>query len=265
MAPLLELDSLVVGFPTARGWVEVVRGVDLHVERGECLALVGESGSGKTLIGLSCLALVPPPGRILGGAVRLAGVNLLERSEAELVRIRGRRVGMVFQEPLAAFDPRLSIGAHLDEVLRRFTPLASRARRARALELLALVAISDPTSRLDAYPHQLSGGQRQRAMLAVALAGEPELLVADEPTSALDVTVQAQILDLLERLRGELALSLLLITHNFGVAARLADRVAVASAGHIVEVGSRDQVLLNPQHPASESLMAATPWLGEAR
>ncbi|MEO8198602.1 MAG: ABC transporter ATP-binding protein, partial [Thermoanaerobaculia bacterium] len=222
-APLLEISGLEIRFPAAtRTSAEfaVVRGASLGVDRGEIVGLVGESGSGKSLTALAILGLVPPPGRIVGGAIRFEGRDLVGLPERELRVIRGARIGLVFQEPMAALNPVLTLETQICEAVRAHPDrmgasgarVTARAARARALELLELLAIPDPARRLGEYPHQLSGGQRQRAMLAIALAAGPELLIADEPTTALDVTLQAQVLELLERLRRELGLAILLIT-----------------------------------------------------
>jgi peptide/nickel transport system ATP-binding protein len=218
-APLLQVSGLAIRFPGESQPFEVVRGADLTVHRGEIVGLVGESGSGKSLTALAILGLVPPPGRVVGGRIELDGRNLLELDERQMRAVRGGRIGLVFQEPMAALNPVLTLETQICEAIRAHRKIGpdgttgarvtARAARARALELLELLAIPDPARRLRDYPHQLSGGQRQRAMLAIALAAGPELLIADEPTTALDVTLQAQVLELLERLRRELGLAIL--------------------------------------------------------
>jgi ABC-type dipeptide/oligopeptide/nickel transport system ATPase component len=217
-----------------------------EMRRGELLGLVGESGAGKSLTALALLRLVPPPGRIAGGRVRLGGQDLLDLPETTMRSVRGGRIAMVFQEPQAALNPVFTVGAQIVETIRAHRPLSRREAKAEAFRLLELVAMPDPEQRLRSYPHQLSGGQRQRAMLAVALAGEPELLVADEPTTALDVTIQAQILDLLQRLRRELGLSVLLITHDLAVVAETCDRVCVLYAGLSLKADRLLSIVLTP-------------------
>jgi peptide/nickel transport system ATP-binding protein/oligopeptide transport system ATP-binding protein len=260
--PLLAIRGLTVAFPSPEGWVEVVREASLTVAEGEVVGLVGESGSGKTMTALAVLRLVPPPGRIVAGSVRLAGDEVLELGEPELRRMRGGRVGMVFQEPAAALDPVFTVGSQLVEAIRAHEPLPRREARARAAELLARVAIPDPRRRLDAYPHELSGGQRQRVMIALALAASPSLLLADEPTTALDVTLQAQMLELLLSLRDELGLAILLVTHDLAVVAETCDRVVVMYCGEVVEEAPTEALFAAPAHPYTQGLIAAVPRLG---
>ena len=275
--PLLEVANLEIRFPGASGSQpphEVVRGVSLTVDRGEIVGLVGESGSGKSLTALAILGLVPPPGRVVGGRVLLEGRNLLDLDERALRSVRGARIALVFQEPMAALNPVLTLETQICEAVRAHRKSAgptgrgpgsrvtARAARARALELLELLAIPDPARRLREYPHQLSGGQRQRAMLAIALAAGPELLIADEPTTALDVTLQAQVLELLERLRRELGLAILLITHDLAVVAESCDRVLVMYAGEIVEEATAEVLFAHPAHPYTRALLASIPVLG---
>ena len=259
--------GLTVSFPQGERRVPVVRDVSLTVGRGEIVGLVGESGSGKSMTALSVLRLVPPPGAIEAGRVLLDGVDLFTLPEREMRRVRGGRVAMVFQEPLTALNPVYTAGFQIAEVVRAHRKVSRRAARDEASRLLELVALPDPRRRLDDYPHQLSGGQRQRVMIAMALAAGPSLLLADEPTTALDVTIQAQILELLERLRGELGLSVLLITHDLAVVAETCDRVLVMQAGQIVEEAAVDDLFRAPAHPYTRLLLAAVPRLGahEAR
>jgi oligopeptide/dipeptide ABC transporter ATP-binding protein len=240
----------------------VVRGVSFEVGRGEFVGLVGESGSGKTVTALAVLGLVPPPGEVRAGTIRLEGRDLLRLDERAMRAVRGAAVGLVFQEPMTALNPVLTVGAQIVEAIRIHRPLPRRAARAEALHLLELVAMPDPASRLADYPHQLSGGQRQRALLAMALAARPRLLIADEPTTALDVTLQAQILELLERLRRELALAVLLITHDLAVVAETCDRVIVMYAGQVVEEAPIGPLFAAPGHPYTRGLLAAVPVLG---
>jgi peptide/nickel transport system ATP-binding protein len=271
VAPLLDLRDLEVSFPArGGGWTPVVGGVSLTVDRGEVLGLVGESGSGKSMTALAVLGLVPPPGRVTAGAVLLDGPagpsDLLKLDERALRRVRGGRVAMVFQEPATAFNPVYTIGFQIAEAVRAqprdHRPVSRREARAEAARLLERVAIADAQRRLDAYPHQLSGGQRQRAMIAMALAGRPDLLLADEPTTALDVTLQAQILELLDELRRDLGLAVLLITHDLGVVAETCDRVVVMSAGRVVETAGVEELFRAPAHPYTRELLAAVPRLG---
>ncbi len=266
MKPLLAVEGLRIRLPARaeiadEAPVDVVRGVSFVLRPGEAVALVGESGAGKSLTALALIGLLPP-GITAEGRVELHGENLLNASPKRLREIRGRSIATVFQEPMTALDPAYSIGFQLAEVLRCHGRASSR-RQARqgAIQLLERVAMPNPAGRLHAYPHQLSGGQRQRVVLAMALAGEPELLIADEPTTALDVTVQAEILELLSRLRRELNLCLLLITHDLGVVAQACDRAMVMYAGELVEVATVDQLFAEPAHPYTEALLTATPKL----
>jgi peptide/nickel transport system ATP-binding protein len=233
--------------------------VSFEIRAGETLGLVGESGSGKSVTALSIIRLVLPPGRIAGGRVELDGQNLLDLDERTMRQIRGRRIGFVFQEPMVALDPVYTIGYQIEETLAVHGLARGAAARARAVELLEAVRVPDPARRAREYPHQLSGGLRQRAMIALALAAEPTLLIADEPTTALDVTVQAEILDLLRDMRQKFSLSMLLITHDLGVIATMADRVAVMYAGRIVEQAPVDRLFAAPAHPYTRGLMASIP------
>ncbi len=262
---LLSVRDLAIEFHTENGVVRVVDGVSFDVAPGEVLGLVGESGSGKSVTSLAIMRLLAsPPAQIVGGSVRLNGRELLTMSHREMRGIRGSEIAMVFQDPMTSLNPAFTVGNLLNEVLRRDGFMNKPATVARALELLDLVGIPDPKSRLRDYPHQLSGGMRQRALLAVALAREPKLLIADEPTTALDVTVQAQILDLLRRLRSELNMGIVFITHDLSVVADFCDRVAVMYAGRIVEHKSVDALFARPGHPYTEGLLGAIPQLGVA-
>ncbi len=265
-AALLEVDDLVVEFKTAAGWVRAVDRVSWDVAPGEIHAVVGESGSGKSVTALSILRLLPtPPARIAQGAIRFDGADLLKVDEAAIREIRGGRIGMVFQEPMTSLNPVLSIGRQLTEGIRAHLGLDRRAARARAIELLELVGISEPERRLKQYPHHLSGGMRQRVMIAIALSGKPELIIADEPTTALDVTIQAQILELLQDLCRRLGVALVIITHNLGIVARYADRVTVMYAGGVVEEGSADDVYHRSAHPYTVGLLNSVPRLDRPR
>ena len=263
--PLLEVRDLEVSFPIAGEWTPVVRGVSLAVGHGELVGLVGESGSGKSLTALSVLGLVPPPGRVTGGRVLLREpedpIDLLALPPGEMRQVRGGRIGMVFQEPATAFDPVYTIGFQIAEAVRAHRRMSRRAAREEAVRLLDRVALPDARRRLGDYPHQLSGGQRQRAMIAMALAGAPDLLLADEPTTALDVTLQAQILELLEELCADLGLAVLLITHDLGVVAQTCDRVVVMRDGRVVEEAEVGALFRAPAHPYTRELLAALPRL----
>jgi peptide/nickel transport system ATP-binding protein len=255
MEPLLKVENLRTVF----GPVEAVNDVSFELHKGETLGLVGESGSGKSVTAFSIIRLVQDPGRIVSGRVLFQGKDLLALSEEEMRQVRGAGIGFVFQEPMAALNPVMKVGAHIAEALL-VHGLATRSdARGRAIELLRAVKIVDPERRVDDYPHQLSGGMRQRVMMAIAIACRPPLVIADEPTTALDVTVQAQILDLLREMKREFDLSLLLITHDFGVIAETADRVAVMYRGKIVEQGPVRDIFRNPQHPYTRGLLASIP------
>ncbi|MBV5265423.1 ABC transporter ATP-binding protein [Pinisolibacter aquiterrae] len=254
-APLLLVDGLSVAFPTATP----VRDVGFTVGEGETVALVGESGSGKSLVASSLLRLLPAGGRIVGGAVRFEGTDVTRSTEAELTHLRGRRIAMVFQEPATALDPVMTIGRQVAEVIEWHEGASRRAARARAIELLDLVRLPDPSRRVDSYPHELSGGQRQRVMIAMAIACRPKLVVADEPTTALDVTIQAQVLELLDRLRRELSMGVLLISHDLGVVGQWADRVVVLYAGRKLEELPAERLFDGARHPYTRGLLAASP------
>lgn len=263
MVPLLSVSDLTVAIRLQGVATEVIRNVEFRVEQGEFLGLVGESGSGKTLTALTILGLLPEPCRILSGRVELAGEDLLLLTEEERSQTRGSKVAMIFQEPMSALNPVLKVGYQIAEAACVHRGSDRRSAWQEAERLLDLVAIPEAAERLHDYPHQLSGGQRQRAMIAMALAGEPDLLLADEPTSALDVTVQAQILDLLERLRFDLGLTIVLITHDLGVVAESCSKVAVMYAGEVVEQAGAKQLFAAPAHPYTQALIAAQPRLGK--
>ena len=255
---LLEVRNLSVDYRTPEGEVRVVRGIDLEVCQGEFIGIVGESGSGKSQLLLALLGL-SSPGAILGGSIRYRGRELLGAGNAVLNEVRGNRIGMVFQDPMTALNPYLRVGTQITEVLRLHRGLSRRAADSRAAELLDAVQISAPRQRLRQYPHELSGGMRQRVMIAMALACEPEILLADEPTTALDVTVQAQILELLRTLRQRLGTAVVLITHDLGIVAELADRIAVMYAGRIVEEAPTDTLFAASRHPYTEALKLSIP------
>ena len=259
--PLLEVDHLEVQFFTRRGVVQAVRGVSFTIEKGETLGVVGESGSGKSVMAQTLLGLTELPGRITGGDVRWKGQSLVHDAEGTLDRVRGNEIAMIFQDPMTSLNPLLTVGAQIVEVLRRHKGMNRQQARARAVELLDLVGIANPTARVDQHPHEMSGGMRQRVLIAMALSCEPELLVADEPTTALDVTIQAQILELIADLQQRLGLAVMLITHDLGVVAGLCDRVAVMYSGKLVELATADEVFGTPAHPYSTGLLRSTPRL----
>ena len=263
--PLLAIDGLTVEFPSPKGPLTAVDGVTLHVARGETVGLVGESGSGKSMTALAVVGLVPPPGRVAAGEVRFDGARVTGMGERELRRIRGAGIGFVFQEPMTALNPVFTIGDQIVETLGVHGIARGTAAWARAAELLDAVRLPDPERRLRDYPHQLSGGQRQRALIAMALSCNPKVLVADEPTTALDVTVQAEILDLLREMKERLGLALLLITHDLGVVAETADRVAVMYAGRIVEQSPVADLFADPLHPYTRGLLKSMPGQEKGR
>jgi len=260
--PLLSINDLYVSFFTDKGEVKAVRGIDLEIQAGQTLALVGESGCGKSVSVLSIMRLVEPPGRIVKGSIAYQGRDLATSSEAELQSIRGKSIGMIFQEPMTSLNPVFTVGNQIGEVLQLHQGLAEREAQHEVLRLLKTVGIASPAQRLEQYPHELSGGMKQRVMIAMALACRPDLLIADEPTTALDVTIQAQILDLLKRLQDELGMAILLITHNLGVVAQFAQDVAVMYAGKIVEHTDVQTLFRNPLHPYTNALLGALPRRG---
>jgi oligopeptide/dipeptide ABC transporter ATP-binding protein len=263
---VLDIEGLGVTLFTRAGRLPAIEGFSLSIGAGETVALVGESGCGKSLAALAVMRLLPePPARITAGAIRLDGRNLVTLSEREMVRLRGGAVGMIFQDPMTALNPVLSVGAQLTEALQAHTRLSPRARRERAIELLDLVGVPAPGARLDDFAHQLSGGTAQRVGIAMAVACGPRLLIADEPTTALDVTIQAQVLALLQRLQRQSGMAMLFITHDLGVVAEIADRVAVMYAGMKVEEAGVDALFAAPAHPYTRGLLGATPIPGEGR
>jgi len=264
VAKLLEVKNLQTQFLTSAGVVRAVDGVSYDINEGETVALVGESGCGKSVSALSIMRLVAEPaGRIVGGEILFKGRDLLKLTEEEMRDVRGRDIAMVFQEPMTSLNPVLTIGRQLTEGLEIHLAMAPEAARARAVELLGLVGIPDPARRLGQYPHQFSGGMRQRMMVAMALACNPPLILADEPTTALDVTIQAQILELLQDLSRRLGVAMLIITHNLGVVARYADRVNVMYAGRIIESGTAAEIYADPRHPYTLGLLRSVPRLDE--
>jgi len=264
-SPLLAVSSLKTYFFTPRGLIKAIGGIDFSIAAGRTLGLVGESGCGKSMTALSILRLVPEPGRIVEGKIAFAGEDLLRLPTAEMRRIRGNRIGMIFQEPMTSLNPVFTIKRQIGEVLELHRGLRGQEQEDEAAVLLHQVGIPDGRNRLAAYPHQLSGGMRQRVMIAMALAGHPQLLIADEPTTALDVTIQAQILELLTELRRSRGMAMLLISHDLGVVAETADTVAIMYAGLIMESAEVETVFNNPQHPYTRGLLACIPRLGEER
>ncbi|MCG8353608.1 MAG: ABC transporter ATP-binding protein [Chloroflexales bacterium] len=266
MAPLLDVRDLRTYFSTQDGVVKAVDGVSFHIERGETLGIVGESGCGKSVTSLSIMRLIPsPPGKIVGGQILFDGENLLDASEEQMRHIRGNRIAMIFQDPMTSLNPVLTIGHQITESLELHLHLNKREARDRAAELLNMVGIPSASRRLDNYPHQFSGGMRQRVMIAMALSCNPELLIADEPTTALDVTIQAQSLELINRIRDELETAVMIITHDLGVVAGMTDRVTVMYAGRVVEEGPTSEIFANPRMPYTIGLLRSIPRLDEQR
>jgi len=261
MTHLLEVRNISTHFPTREGLVRAVDDVSFYLDRGELLGLVGESGCGKSMTALSIMRLIAPPGNIVAGEILFEGQNLLRFSNAAMRDVRGNDIAMIFQDPMTSLNPVFTVGEQIAEALRLHRGLGRKAARQAAVEAMREVSIPDPALRADDYPHQLSGGMRQRVMIAMALACDPKLLIADEPTTALDVTIQAQILELLNGLRRNRDLAILLITHDLGVVAEVADRVAVMYTGRIVEESPVDELFARPKHPYTEGLLRSVPKL----
>jgi oligopeptide/dipeptide ABC transporter ATP-binding protein len=259
MAHLLEVNDLQTHFFIEGQALPAVDGVSFHLDKGETLGLVGESGCGKSMTAFSVMRLVPSPGKIVGGKVLFDGENLLKMPIEAMRGIRGRKIGMVFQEPLSSLNPVQTIGQQIGEVLTIHQLAEKKAIKPKVIDALAKVGFPDPVRHFDCYPHEISGGMRQRAMIAMALIGGPQILIADEPTTALDVTIQAQILELLRALQNEYGLAVLLITHNLGIVAEVAQRVAVMYAGRIVETARVDKLFAEPHHPYTQGLLASVP------
>jgi len=262
---ILEVEGLTVQFPTRRGILTAVDSISFAIAPGEVLGVVGESGAGKSITGLAIIRLLEPPGRIAAGQVRLEGRRIDRLPHEEMRRIRGRKIGVIFQDPLTSLNPLYTIGQQLEETILTHLDLSSKAARERALSLLKEVGIPAPEARYDNYPHHFSGGMRQRVVIALALAAEPHLLIADEPTTALDVSIQAQIITLLKRLAAERGAAVMLITHDMGVIAETAQRVAVMYAGRIVEIGPVRDVIHSPRHPYTVGLMGSIPRIGSRK
>ncbi|MGA1137197.1 MAG: ABC transporter ATP-binding protein, partial [bacterium] len=260
---LLEVRNLRVDFPTRRGTLIAVDDVSFEIKAGEVLGVVGESGAGKSLTGAAIIGLLEPPGRISGGEVRLAGKRIDNLLQEQIRQIRGREIGMVFQDPLTSLNPLFRVGEQLIETLQTHADLDEKSARKQAIDWLAEVGIPSPEVRIDQYPHQFSGGMRQRVVIALALCANPKLIIADEPTTALDVSIQAQIISLLKRLCREHGTAVMLITHDMGVIAETADRVAVMYAGRLVEIGEARKVIQNAKHPYTLGLMGSIPTIGD--
>jgi peptide/nickel transport system ATP-binding protein len=258
---LLEVENLAVEFPTRRALLRALDGVSFHIEPGEVLGVVGESGAGKSLTGAAIIGLLEPPGRVASGRVLLDGERIDDLSAAKLRRIRGRRIGAIFQDPLTTLNPLMSVGRQLVETMQTHLQLSDSDARARAVGWLEQVGIPAAKQRIEAYPHEFSGGMRQRVVIALALCAEPRLVIADEPTTALDVSIQAQIIALLKRITREHGTAIMLITHDMGVIAETADRVAVMYAGRIAEIGPVSDVVRHPAHPYTAGLMGSIPSL----
>ena len=266
MGNVLEVNNLHVSFDTYAGEVKAVRGVTFNVAEGEVLAVVGESGCGKSVTAQTIMKLNPmPPARIKHGSIDLCGQDIVAASEKEMQSIRGRDVSMIFQDPMTCMNPTMKVGKQLTEAIQKHNKLSNAQAREKAMELLKMVQIPNAEERADQFPHQFSGGMRQRAMIAMALSCEPKLLIADEPTTALDVTIQAQIMELLAEIKGRRGTAIMLITHDLGVVANLADRVAVMYAGKIVECGTVKDIFYNPSHPYTQALLKSLPTVDSDR
>ena len=258
---ILSIENLRIHFETFAGEVQAIRGVNLKLQKGETLALVGESGSGKSVTAKSVMKLLSNNAVVKEGTITFKGENILEKSERDMQSIRGKKIAMVFQDPMTSLDPTMKIGKQITEVIIKHEKASKEEADKRAEELLELVGIPNAKERMKQYPHQFSGGQRQRIVIAIALACNPDVLIADEPTTALDVTIQAQILELLKELQQQFQMAIIFITHDLGVVANVADRVAVMYAGKVVEVGTADEVFYNPQHPYTWGLLRSMPTL----
>lgn len=264
-APLLEVRNLRVEFPTRRGTLLALDDVSFEIAPGEILGVVGESGAGKSLTGAAIIGLLEPPGRIAGGEIRLAGQRIDQLPHEQMRAIRGRRIGAIFQDPLTSLNPLYTIGRQLTETIQTHLPVGAAEARQRAIRLLQETGIPAAEQRIDQYPHQFSGGMRQRVVIALALAAEPQLIVADEPTTALDVSIQAQIISLLKRLCKEHGAAVMLVTHDMGVIAETCDRVAVLYAGRVAEIGPVGDVIHHPSHPYTTGLMGSIPLMDQDR
>ncbi|MGJ4887405.1 ABC transporter ATP-binding protein [Bradyrhizobium sp. HKCCYLS3077] len=260
-APVLSVRNLQVEFETRRGTLRAIDGVSYDIAKGEVLGVVGESGAGKSVTGLAVIGLIDRPGRISGGEILLSGLRIDNLPPEEMRKVRGKRIGMIFQDPLTSLNPLYRVGDQIIETIKTHTNLTDQQARKRAIDLLAEVGIPAPEKRIDGYPHEFSGGMRQRVVIALALCAEPELIIADEPTTALDVSVQAQIISLIKRLGRDHGTAVMLVTHDMGVIAETCDRVAVMYAGRVAEIGPVQEVIKNPLHPYAKGLMGAIPTL----
>ncbi|MEI4791507.1 ABC transporter ATP-binding protein [Bacillus sp. FJAT-53060] len=259
---ILEVKDLAISFKTYGGEVQAIRGVNFHLNKGETLAIVGESGSGKSVTSQAIMRLIPmPPGYFKRGEILFDGQDIIKKTEKQMEAIRGKDISMIFQDPMTSLNPTMKVGKQITEVLFKHEHISKEAAEKRAIELLELVGIPMPEKRIKQYPHEFSGGMRQRVVIAMALAANPKLLIADEPTTALDVTIQAQILELMKEIQQKVETSIIFITHDLGVVANVADRVAVMYAGQIVETGTVDEIFYNPKHPYTWGLLASMPSL----
>ncbi|WP_411266791.1 ABC transporter ATP-binding protein [Bacillus safensis] len=259
---ILEVKDLAISFKTYGGEVQAIRGVNFHLNKGETLAIVGESGSGKSVTSQAIMRLIPiPPGYFKRGQILFDGQDIVKKTEKQMQTIRGKDISMIFQDPMTSLNPTMKVGKQITEVLFKHEQISKEAAEKRAIELLELVGIPMPEKRIKQYPHEFSGGMRQRVVIAMALAADPKLLIADEPTTALDVTIQAQILELMKEIQQKVDTSIIFITHDLGVVANVADRVAVMYAGQIVETGTVDEIFYNPKHPYTWGLLASMPSL----
>ena len=256
---LLNVDELEVSFFTHAGEVKAVRKVSYDLKYGEAMGIVGESGSGKSVSSYALMGIIPEPGKIISGNINFEDKNITSLSESEMLKLRGKDVGMVFQDPMTSLNPVFTVGSQIDESLKKHTNLDKKQRKERIIELFELVGINQPEKRLNQYPHEFSGGMRQRVVIAMALACNPKLLIADEPTTALDVTIQAQIIELLKELKEKISMSIIFITHDLGLISEICDKVAVMYAGNIIERGSIDDIFYNPKHPYTLGLLKSIP------
>ncbi len=256
---LLEVKDLKVSFFTYAGEVKAVRGISYELKPGEVMGIVGESGSGKSVSSYGLMGIIPEPGKVIGGSINFNGVEITKLKEKELLKIRGKDIGIIFQDPMTSLNPVYTVGNQIDETLKKHTDLNKDQRKARMIELFKLVGINQPEKRIHQYPHEFSGGMRQRVMIAMALSCNPKLLIADEPTTALDVTIQAQILELMKDLKTKVNMSIIFITHDLGVIADISDKVAVMYAGNIIETGSIDEIFYSPKHPYTWGLLNSIP------
>lgn len=262
---LLEIKDLKVSFASKKSETPAIQGISYHLDEGEVLGIVGESGSGKSVSSHCILKLLPENGRIKGGQILFEGKDLLPMNPKEISHIRGNKISMIFQDPMTSLDPLFTVGHQIEEALKKHTTMSKQQRRARILELLDMVGINQPEKRMNQYPHEFSGGMRQRAMIAMALSLNPKLLIADEPTTALDVTIQAQIIELLKKLKDELNMAIIFITHDLGVVSDICDRIVVMYAGEIVESGGKRQIFYHSRHPYTEGLLNSVPKIDLSR